>query len=155
MVYSMVGLKLSSPAFNHGDDIPRKYGYKNKNVSPPFLIESIPQGTKSLALIMDDPDAMAPAGKIWVHWVIWNINPKTKQIPEGGKPPGAFEGKNDYGEVGYGGPNPPDKEHTYLFKLYALDTVLDLKKGTTKKQVEKAMKGHILEKTVLKGTYAP
>ncbi len=151
----MTTLKIESPAFDDGKEIPRKYGYKLSNVNPPFIIEGVPDGTRSLALIMDDPDAVAPAGKVWDHWVIWNIPPETDRMMEDGVPPGSIEGKNDYGEIGYGGPNPPDKKHTYIFELYALDTVLDLKKGATKEQLKKAMKGHVLDKAVLKGTYTP
>ena len=109
---------------------------------------------------MDDPDAMGAVGKVWVHWVIWNINPDTKQFND------ALEGMTDFGELGYGGPAPPDKRHTYVFKLYALDCILDLPVEThvegqgwmsssTKADVEKAMEGHIIEQTQLTGTYAP
>ena len=94
-------------------------------------------------------------GKLWVHWVICNIDPNTSEIPESYSLTNVIDGKNDFGELGYGGPAPPDKRHTYVFKLYALDTKLDLQKGATKAEVENAMKGHVLEKTSLKGTYAP
>ncbi len=151
----MCALKLKSPVFDNGKGIPRKYGYKNENVNPPLVIKGVPKGTKSLALIMDDPDAMAPAGKVWDHWLIWNIPPNTKAIKEGSVPGRAVEGKNDYGKIGYGGPNPPDKEHTYVFELYALDQPLKLSKGASKGKLKKAMKGHVIEKTVLTGTYEP
>ncbi len=147
--------KLESPEFDNGSKIPRKYGYKNEDVNPPLNIDGVPEGAKSLALIMDDPDAMKPAGKVWDHWVIWNISPDTKAIKEGVTPKGAVEGKNDYGKLGYGGPNPPDREHTYVFELYVLDEELDLPEGSTKKDVKLSMKGHVLDKAVLKGTYAP
>ena len=104
---------------------------------------------------MDDPDAQAAVGKVWVHWVIWNIIPNTTEIQEGNVPSESLDGKNDFGELGYGGPAPPDKKHTYIFKLYALDTKLDLAKGATKSQVEESMQGHILEETNLNGTYEP
>ena len=151
----MSELKLDSPKFSDGKKIPRKYGYTNKNINPPLEISGVPDKTESLALVMDDPDAMEPAGKIWDHWVIWNISPEIEIIEEDDVPRGAVEGKNDYKKLGYGGPNPPDKEHTYIFKLYALDTKLDLKQGSTKDDLEDAMKGHILDKTKLTGTYAP
>ncbi len=151
----MPTLKLKSPAFEDGKEIPRIYGYKNENVNPPLNIEGVPENTKSLALIMDDPDAMAPAGKVWDHWVIWNISPEIHEIKEGSVPQGAVEGKNDYGDIGYGGPNPPDKEHTYIFELYALDDILDLKKGSTKEELKKRMKGNVIGRSVLRGTYAP
>ena len=101
---------------------------------------------------MDDPDAMEPAGKVWVHWVMWNIDPTNTELFVENL---TREGMTDFGEVGYGGPAPPDKRHTYVFKLYALDTELDLPDKSTKADVEKAMEGHIIEQTQLTGTYAP
>jgi len=148
-------LKLESSAFENGSEIPKKFGYKYDNVNPPLSISGIPPETKSLSLIMDDPDAQKAVGKIWVHWVIWNIPPGTTGIDESSIPNEALEGKTDFGEIGYGGPAPPDQRHTYIFKLYALDTTLDIQKGSTKTQVENAMNGHIIAETVLKGTYAP
>ena len=145
----MGNLQLTSSAFSYGDEIPRQFGYKNGNEEPPLTINGIPEGTKSLALIMDDPDAMGAVGKVWVHWIIWNINPDTKRFND------ALEGMTDFGEVGYGGPAPPDKRHTYVFKLYALDTKLDLSNESTKADLEKAMEGHIIEQATLTGTYAP
>ena len=142
-------LQLTSSAFSYGEEIPRQFGYKNGNEEPPLTINGIPEGTKSLALIMDDPDAMGAVGKVWVHWVVWNINPDTKRFND------ALEGMTDFGEVGYGGPAPPDKRHTYVFKLYALDTKLDLSNESTKADLEKAMEGHIIEQATLTGTYAP
>ena len=148
----MGNLKLTSSAFSDGGEIPRECGYKNGNKVPPLTVSGIPEGTKSLALIMDDPDAMEPAGKVWVHWVVWNMDltflPSIENLDK-------IEGMTDFGEVGYGGPAPPDKRHTYVFKLYALDSELDLPTESTKADVEKAMEGHILEQTQLTGTYAP
>jgi len=146
----MVNLKLTSSAFSDGGEIPRECGYKNGNKVPPLTVSGIPEGTKSLSLIMDDPDAMEPAGKVWVHWVAWNIEPTTTELENL-----TTEGMTDFGEVGYGGPAPPDKRHTYVFKLYALDIKLDLPDKSTKADVEKAMEGHIIEQTQLTGTYAP
>jgi hypothetical protein len=146
----MVNLKLTSSAFSDGGEIPRECGYKNGNKAPPLTINGIPDGTKSLALIMDDPDAMEPAGKVWVHWVVWNIDPTTTELENLTE-----EGMTDFGEVGYGGPAPPDKRHTYVFKLYALDSKLDLPEGSTKSELENAMEGHIIEQAQLTGTYAP
>jgi len=151
----MTSLELKSSSFSDGDEIPKKYGYKHGNENPPLSINGITSETNSLALIMDDPDAKAAVGKIWVHWVICNIDPNTTEIPESHSLQNIINGKNDFGELGYGGPAPPDKRHTYIFKLYALDTKLDLKNGVTKDQVENAMEGHILEQAILKGTYAP
>ena len=148
----MGDLKLTSSDFSDGGEIPRECGYKNANVAPSMAIIGIPEGTKSLALIMDDPDAMGAVGKVWVHWVVWNFtwSPTGEPIWHGCK-----EGMTDFGEVGYGGPAPPDKRHTYVFKLYALDSELDLPDKSTKADVEKAMEGHIIEQTQLTGTYAP
>lgn len=151
----MSNFSLSSSAFSDGEPIPEPYGYTESNVNPPLTIEGVPEGTTSLALIMDDPDAMEPAGQIWDHWVVWNIDPSTGEIPENWDGGEAEQGTNDYGEPGYGGPNPPDKQHTYYFKLYALDSSLQLSPGASKEDVEKAMEGNILEKTELTGTYTP
>ena len=147
----MGSLKLTSSAFTHGDEIPRKCGYKNGNEKPPLTINGIPKGTESLALIMDDPDAIGAVGKVWVHWVVWNIDSVSTTIHDAG----AEEGMTDFGEVGYGGPAPPDKRHTYIFKLYALDSELDLPDKSTKADVEKAMRGYVLDQATLTGTYAP
>ena len=151
----MGNLKLTSSTFSHGGEIPREYGYKNGNQEPPLRIGVVggkelgSTGIYSLALIMDDPDAMEPAGKVWVHWVVWNIVGSTIDLKK------CHQGMTDFGEVGYGGPAPPDKRHTYVFKLYALDTPLDLPDKSTKADVEKAMEGHIIEQAILEGTYAP
>lgn len=148
-------MKLSSPAFSDGESIPEKYGYTEKNVNPPLKIEDVPEEAESLVLLMDDPDAIEPAGKIWDHWIVWNIDPDTTEISKGSVPSGAVEGKTDFGEVGYGGPNPPDKEHTYRFRLFALDSELDLSKSSMKDDVEEAMEGKVLAEAKLTGTFAP
>ena len=158
----MGNLKLTSSAFSDGGKIPRECGYKNGNEAPPLKINGITKRTKSLALIMDDPDAMGAVGKVWVHWIIWNIHPDCPGIAEDGFliSDGSIiedtqDGMTDFGEVGYGGPAPPDKRHTYVFKLYALDTILDLPEGSPKAALESAMEGHVIEQTTLTGTYAP
>jgi Raf kinase inhibitor-like YbhB/YbcL family protein len=151
----MTNLTLESSAFKNGKEIPRKYGYKNSNINPPLKITGIPQNTKSLVLIMDDPDAVGAVGKIWVHWILCNIESTITEIKEDSIPIGTIQGKTDFGEIGYGGPAPPDKEHTYIFKLYALDNKLNLKEGASKTDVEKAMKNHILAETKLTGKYSP
>ena len=143
-------MRLTSDAFSDGGEIPREYGYKNGNKEPTLAISGLPDETESLALIMDDPDAMGAVGKVWVHWVVWNL-PSGSHI----NVMTGTEGMTDFGEVGYGGPAPPDKRHTYVFKLYALDTKLDLPDKSTKADLEKAMEGHIIEQTQLTGTYAP
>jgi len=149
----MGNLKLTSSAFSDGGEIPRECGYKNGNKEPPLTVSGTPDGTKSLALIMDDPDAMEAVGRVWVHWVAWNIDP-TIELDDVVDHL-SIEGMTDFGEVGYGGPAPPDKRHTYVFKLYALDSELDLPDESTKADVEKTMEGHIIEQTQLTGTYAP
>ncbi len=151
----MSNFTLESEAFDNGGVIPRKYGYKNGNQSPPLKISGVPENTLSLALIMDDPDAMGVAGKVWVHWVLWNIKPDVVELKENSIPSDCLEGETDFGEISYGGPAPPDKEHTYIFKLYALDQKLGADKGSTKKQIEEAMKNHIIAETRLEGKYSP
>jgi hypothetical protein len=151
----MASLELSSPAFTDGGPIPREYGYTNENVNPPLEVDGVPDGTESLALVMDDPDAVEPAGKVWDHWLVWNIDPSTRTIPENWNAVGAVEGQNDYGECGYGGPNPPDRKHTYRFRLYALDERLDLDAGATKDELEALLTDRILADAELEGTYAP
>jgi len=150
-----VTLSLESTAFENGGVIPKKYGYKNGNISPPLTITGIPENTISLALIMDDPDAMGAVGKVWVHWVVCNIEPNNTEFNENSIPPSCIEGETDFGEIGYGGPAPPDKEHTYIFKLYALDQKLNTDKTPTKKEIESAIKNHIIEETILEGRYSP
>ena len=151
----MESFTLSSDEFKDKDVIPKKYGYKNGNNSPPLKISSVPENAISLALIMDDPDAMGAVGKIWVHWILWNINPKITRFEENSIPSDCIEGETDFGEIGYGGPAPPDKEHTYIFKLYALDQKLNIAKGSTKMQLEESMKNHIIAETKLEGRYSP
>jgi len=148
----MGNLKLTSSAFSDGGEIPREYGYKNGNKVPPLTVSGIPEGTKSLALIMDDPDAMEAVGKVWVHWVAWNIDPTNTELENL-----TTVGMTDFGEVGYGGPAPPDKRHTYVFKLYALDCKVLPCSGSqiTLPEIETAMEGYIIEQTQLTGTYAP
>ena len=159
----MRDLKLTSSAFSDGGEIPRECGYKNGNKEPPLTISGIPEETASLALIMDDPDAMGAVGKVWVHWVVWNIIRDQDMLPNDDITP-LYDSKitadvrcgmTDFDDTGYGGPAPPDKRHTYVFKLYALDSMLDLSKESTKADVEKAMEGHIIEQATLTGTYAP
>ena len=148
-------MRLTSGHFSNGGEIPRECGYKNGNKVPPLTISGIPEGTKSLALVMDDPDAMGAVGKVWVHWTVWDIDPTIAEIGENLRDV-LREGITDFGKVGYGGPAPPDKRHTYVFKLYALDDELGMTNDdVTKADVEKAMEGHIIEQAILTGTYAP
>jgi len=143
-------LTISSPVFENNGSIPGKYTCDGENVNPPILIENVPNRTKSLTLIVDDPDA--PVG-IWVHWVLWNINPETKEIKDNSVPKGAQQGMNDFRKHNYGGPCPPSGTHRYFFKLYALDTIITLSSNATKADLEKAMKGHIIEQAQIVGLY--
>jgi Raf kinase inhibitor-like YbhB/YbcL family protein len=147
---NMGTLKLSSPQFKHHDYLPARFTCDGADVNPPLQIENVPSGTRSLALIVDDPDA--PRGT-WVHWVVWNIGPDIKEIKEHAVPSGASEGTNDFRTRSYGGPCPPSGAHRYFFKLYALDVTLALAPNTTKADLERAMKGHILAQSELVGLY--
>lgn len=143
---------LTSNAFTANGFIPAKFTCDGNDLSPALQWTAPPAGTKSLALIMDDPDA--PVGN-WDHWILFNLPAETLGMTEGVKtlPTGTLEGKNSWGRTGYGGPCPPDREHRYFFKLYALDSKLALKSGSTKKEIESAMKGHIVAQTQLIGRY--
>ena len=142
---------LTSSAFNHNEKIPSKFTCDGGNINPELLIQNVPEEAKSLALIMDDPDA--PRG-IFTHWLAWNINPRTTVIKQESKPPGSTEGLNDRGIGGYTGPCPPDKKpHRYFFKLYALDTALELGEQATKAELEAAIADHAVDKTELVGIY--
>ncbi len=148
-------LKVKSTAFEEGGMIPKKYTCDGDDVSPPLTWNSVPGGTKSLALISDDPDA--PMGT-WVHWVLFNIPPNMKELHENIPPKkvldnGARQGITDFRRIGYGGPCPPGGTHRYYFKLYALDTEIDLDAGITKEQLLDAMEGHILAEGQLMGKY--
>jgi len=151
-----MALELKSPAFKNGDYIPPAYTCKGRDVSPPLEWAGIPEGTKSLALISDDPDA--PMGE-WVHWVMYDIPADKKGLPEGVKKSdtladGSKQGMTDFGRVGYGGPcPPPGKPHRYVFALYALDTNVDLEPGMDKDSVLEAIKGHVLEEARLTGLF--
>ncbi len=148
-------MKLTSPAFTHNGPIPAKYTCEGADLAPVLEWEGVPDGTKGLALIVDDPDAPDPAAPkmTWVHWLAFGVSPGTRSLPEGGAlPRGAKSGLNDWKRPGYGGPCPPIGRHRYFFKLYALDAELDLDRPT-KPQLEAAMKGHILAQAELVGTY--
>lgn len=150
---------LRSPAFGDGGTIPAVYTCDGQDVSPPLRWDEPPPGTRSLALIMDDPDAPNPAAPkmTWVHWVLYDLPPAAGELPEGAAsgdlPSGTRLGRNSWGRPGYGGPCPPIGRHRYFHKLYALDTMLPVLDVPTKAELERAMKGHVLEKTELVGTY--
>jgi len=142
-------MHIDSPAFEHHHSIPSKYTCEGENVSPPLVFGDIPPGSKSLALVVDDPDA--PTGT-FDHWIIWNLPVDTLVLAEGAKV--IKMGKNHFGKIGYRGPcPPPGKPHRYFFKLYALDTLINLPEGSSKGQLEDAMEGHILGRAELVGTY--
>ena len=136
---------ISCALFEEGGEMPEELGYKHGNMEPSIQHHNLPENYKCQVRIMDDPDAMEAVGKVWVHDLRY-INASVEEV---------VEGKNDFGELGYGGPAPPDKRHTYIFKAYALDTELDLKVGFSKQKLEDAMKGHIMAEAKLTGTYAP
>lgn len=148
-------LTLTSPAFTHNHEMPARYTCQGDDISPPLHIANVPAATESLVLIMDDPDAPDPAAPkmTWDHWVVWNIAPTTTTISEGKAPTGAIVGQNSWPKNTYGGPCPPIGTHRYFFKLYALNTTLTLRTTATKKEVERAMQHHIIEKTELVGRY--
>jgi Raf kinase inhibitor-like YbhB/YbcL family protein len=150
-----MNITIESPAFKNGEYIPSKYTCDGEDISPALKWSNIPEGTKSLALICDDPDA--PIGD-WVHWVLYNIPPETRELKEHIPSDkilkdGSIHGLNDWKRYGYGGPCPPSGVHRYFFKLYALDTKLNLGPGATKKQLLDAMKGHIIAQGELMGKY--
>ena len=145
--YSM---KLTSPSFNQNDKIPSTYTCDGRDISPPLHIDGVPAASKSLVLIVDDPDA--PVGD-WVHWLIWNIKPGTGEIAENSVPDGSVQGTTDFGKPGWGGPCPPSGVHHYQFKLYALDALLNLPASAKKAELEKAMSAHTLDSTMLVGQY--
>lgn len=149
-VFSMDTVIISSPAFRHGGAIPIRFTCDGIDASPPLVIGKVPPKTRALALIMDDPDA--PSGT-WVHWVVWNIPAHTREIPEYGLPLSANQGRNSWKRTGYGGPCPPSGTHRYFFRLYALDSLLQLSPSTTKADLEQDMQGHILAQGELMGTY--
>lgn len=143
-------MKLSSSAFGNKEVVPVEYTCDGDDVSPPLTFADVPNNAKSLAFIVDDPDA--PMGT-WVHWLVWNVPPNVTGFSKGENII-FLQGKNDFGKLEYGGPCPPSGTHRYYFKLYALDTMLDLQPGTSKKQLEKAMTGHIIEEAKLMRTYS-
>lgn len=154
-----MALKLTSTAFSHLGEIPTLYTCDGRDLSPPLNWTGVPPAAKSLALLVDDPDAPDPAAPLrtWVHWVLYNLPSDSAGLPQGvaaaDLPAGAREGLNDWRGTGYGGPCPPIGRHRYFFKLYALDAVLPDLGQLAKKELEKAMQGHILAATELIGTY--
>ena len=149
-------MKLHSNAFSEGGVIPEKYSREGGNASPPLDWNGVPKDAKSLALVVDDPDA---PGGTFVHWMVYNIPPEMNHFEEAAAtamrlPDGMRQGKNGFGQMGYGGPQPPSGAHRYIFHLYALDSKLDLPPGATRAQLDKAMQGHELEECSATGKYA-
>jgi Raf kinase inhibitor-like YbhB/YbcL family protein len=149
-------MKLHSNAFSEGGAIPEKYSREGGNASPPLDWNGVPKDAKSLALVVDDPDA---PGGTFVHWMVYNIPPEMNHFEEAAAaamrlPDGMRQGKNGFGQMGYGGPQPPSGAHRYIFHLYALDSKLDLPPGATRAQLDKAMQGHELEECSAMGKYA-
>lgn len=154
-----MALLLSSAAFADGQPVPTRYSCDGEDLSPPLQWRGAPPNTKSLVLIVDDPDAPDPAAPkmTWVHWLLYNLPPTSSGLPEGVRtaalPPGTREGRNDWQRTGYGGPCPPVGRHRYFFKLFALDTELPDLKEPDKRKLEAAMQNHILAQVQLIGTY--
>lgn len=144
-------MQVTSTSFDNNQVIPNKYGYRFDNVSPQLSISGLPQNTKSLAIIMHDPDS--PSGD-WLHWSVWNISPDTTAIAEGSVPKDALQGTNDFGSANYGGPAPHDGTHHYVFDVYALDSTINLPQGASRQQLEQAIDGHILDKAQLTGLFS-
>ena len=146
-----LAMKITSSVFQNNSKIPGKYTCDGQNINPPLEISEVPETAKSTVLIVDDPDAPV---KIWVHWVVYNINPDATEVEEDSFPEGGIEGMTDFGRPGYGGPCPPSGTHRYFFKLYALDNKIELPQNATKQMVEEKMKDHILDKAELIGLYS-
>ncbi len=150
-------MTLTSSVFGEGEEIPQRYTCDGEDVSPPLHWDGVPAGARSLALIVDDPDAPDPAAPkmVWVHWVLYNIPAAVSGLPAGAVelPKGTLQGVNDWQRIGYGGPCPPIGRHRYFFKLFALDTVLPDMERPTKQELLEAMRGHLLAEAVLTGSY--
>src|SRR5713101_499298 len=144
-------MKMTSAAFQEGGNIPSKFTCDGADANPALRMEGAPATAKGLVLIVDDPDA---PGGLFTHWLVWNIDPKTTEIAESSAPNGAVQGTNDYPNLGYGGPQPPSGTHRYYFKIFALDRVLDLKSGAKRREVDAAMRGHVIGQGELMGRYS-
>jgi Raf kinase inhibitor-like YbhB/YbcL family protein len=143
--------QLASPDFGQGGQFPKRFTCDDQNISPTLQIAGVPEGAKSLVLILDDPDA--PSGT-WTHWLMWNMSPDLREIVAGAAPRASAQGTNDFGKPGYGGPCPPSGEHRYYFRLYALDTPLNLPTTAKRAALDKAIKGHVLGQATLMGKYS-
>ena len=144
-------ITISSPSFQAGGPIPVQFTCKGADQNPPLEFRGIPKEAKSLALIIDDPDA---PGGLFTHWIVWNIDQATTQLGQNSSPAGAAQGTNDFGRIGYGGPCPPSGTHRYYFRLFALDQRIDLRPGAKRAALERALKGHILARGELKARFS-
>jgi Raf kinase inhibitor-like YbhB/YbcL family protein len=144
-------ISITSSSFQAGGDIPAKFTCDGTNVSPALQIGGVPNEAKSLVLLVDDPDA--PRG-LFTHWIIWNIDPKTTRVAENSAPAAGVQGTNDFGKRNYGGPCPPSGTHRYFFKIFALDTKLELKPNARRAELDAAMRGHVLAQGELMGRYS-
>ena len=144
-------ISITSPSFQAGGDIPTKFTCNGTNVSPELQISSVPNEAKSVVLIVDDPDA--PRG-LFTHWIVWNIDPKTTRVAENSAPTAGVQGTNDFGKRNYGGPCPPFGTHRYFFKIFALDTKLELKPSARRAELDAAMRGHVLAQGELMARYS-
>jgi len=145
-------MKITSPVFENNESIPSKYTCDGENINPPLEFIDVPEEAKSLVIIMDDPDTVRLVGYVWSHWIVWNIPVGIKTIAENSVPPGVV-GPNTRNNHAYGGPCPPDTEHHYFFRLYALDIVLDISEDSTKQDLEKVIEEHIVARAELVGLY--
>ena len=144
-------MKLTSPEFEDGETIPEKFGYMGENVNPELAIEEVPDEAEALALLMEDPDAQEAAGKVWLHWLVWNIPVDQETIEEDSSP--GVEGETDFRETEYNGPNPPDGEHELVFRLYALSEELELGRGEDEESFKNAVEDKVIASTELKAKY--
>src|SRR5439155_3875618 len=145
-----MSMKLTSRAFSNGEKIPDRYSRQGGNISPPLVWTQVPANTKSLALTVDDPDA--PSG-VFVNWLVYGIPPDTREFDESSLPSGVRQGRNGFGAIGYGGPQPPSGTHRYFFHLYALDQEITVASGASREDLDRAMRGHVLEEAELMGQY--
>lgn len=145
-------VKISSPAFGEGMDLPDKYTCKGENINPPLIIENVPKAAKSLVLVVEDPGA--PAG-VFTHWLVWNISPGVKQIAENSVPRNGIVGTNDFGNQKYNGPCPPSGSHRYFFRVYVLDAVLNLSGGVRRSVLNGEIKNHIIDRIEMVAIYPP
>lgn len=143
-------MTITSTAFPPNEPIPPEYGYKGKNVNPPLTFSEVPREAKSLVLVLEDPDAI---GGTFTHWILYNISPATLQILEGKIPLSAQEAANDFNEQGYGGPKPPSGTHRYIFRLFALDTALDIVQTDKRPELDAAIEGHVIAEAKLQGMF--